>query len=136
MHEQRHQCELLYAQGRIHDAAESFLEIANTINDDMRGDGFIFNWLAGEFWRHGIRIEYLIVAASEFTHRCVTTLEWVGDEASNIKKDDKAVAAYSTALLLGPSSPDTVLTKWASRMLTRGSAHEALCSATKVCSPR
>ena len=72
---------------------------------------------------------------SEFTHRCITTLERIGDEASNLKKHDAAVAAYSTALLLGPTTPNTVLMKWASRMLIRGSAHEALSAAAKVCSP-
>ena len=72
---------------------------------------------------------------SEFTRRCATTLERIGDEASNITKHDEAVAAYSTALLLGPSAPNTILMKWASRMLVRGSAHEALSAAAKVCSP-
>jgi predicted RNase H-like nuclease (RuvC/YqgF family) len=51
-HEQKHQCELLYAQGRIYDAAESLLQMTNTVNDDMRGDKLIFDWLAGEFRRH------------------------------------------------------------------------------------
>ena len=62
------------------------------------------------------------------------TLERIGDEASNIKKHEEAVAAYSTALLLGPSALNNVLIKWASRMLVRGSAHEALSAAVKVCS--
>ena len=48
-HEQKHQCESLYAQGRTYDAAESLLEIVNTINEDIRGDKLIFDWLAGEF---------------------------------------------------------------------------------------
>ena len=72
---------------------------------------------------------------SEFTHRCVTALEGIGDEASNINAHDEAVATYSTALLLGPSSPNTVLIKWARRMLIRGSAHEVLSTAAKACSP-
>ena len=66
----------------------------------------------------------------------MTTLERIGDEASHIKKHDEAVTAYSTALLLGPSASNTVLMKWASRMLIRGSAHEAVSAAAKVCSPR
>ena len=48
-HEQKHQCEFLYSQGRIYDAAESLLELANTLNEDIRGDKLIFDWLAGEF---------------------------------------------------------------------------------------
>ena len=57
----------------------------------------------------GDRIEYFIPAISEFTHRCVTTLERIGDEASDIKNHDEAVAVYSTALLLGPSAPNALL---------------------------
>ena len=61
-------------------------------------------------------------------------LERIGDEASNIQKHDEAVAAYSTSLLLGPSDPNNVLIKWARRMLVRGSAHDVLSAAVKVCS--
>jgi len=57
-----------------------------------------------------------------------------GDEASNAGRRDEAVVAYSTALLLGPTTPNAVLMKWASIMLFRGSAEEALSVATKVCS--
>ena len=70
---------------------------------------------------------------SEFTRRCVASLEGIGDEASNIKAYDQALAAYSTALSLGPSNPNPVLVKWASAMLTRGSVDEALGAAEKVC---
>ena len=52
-----------------------------------------------------------------------------------MKKPDEAVAAYSTALSLGPSAPNAVLVKWASKVLIRGSAHEALGAVAKVCSP-
>ena len=100
----------------------------------MRGDKLIFAWLAGEFRRRafGYSIQSL---PSEFTHRCVTTLERIRDEASNIKNHDEAVAAYSSALLLDPSAPNTVLIKWASRMLVRVSVYEALSATAKVCSP-
>jgi hypothetical protein len=107
--------------------------MANTINEAVRGDKLIFEWLTGEFRRCalGWSIQSL---SSEFTHRCATTLEKTGDEASNIEKHDDAVVAYSTALLLGPSAPDTVLIKWAGRMLIRGSVHEVLGAVAKVCS--
>lgn len=60
-------------------------------------------------------------------------LERVGDEASNAEKQDEAVAAYSTALLLSPSTPNTVLMKWARLILIRRTANEVLNAATKVC---
>ncbi|KAI9571644.1 hypothetical protein HD554DRAFT_1800783 [Boletus coccyginus] len=117
-HEQKHQCESLYAQGRIQSAAECLLEFANTVNDDVKTNKLIIDWLA------------------EFTHRCITTLERVGDGASNAGKWDEAVAAYSTALSLGPTIPNTIMIKWANMILKRGSAHEASGAATKFKVPR
>ena len=84
----------------------------------------------------GIVIEIYLLPP-EFTNRCVTTLERIGDEASNVDKKDEAVAAYSAALSLSPSTSTskTVLVKWARVMLFRGAAHEALNNAIKVCFP-
>ena len=53
-HEQMHQCESLYTQGRIYDAVESLREISDTVNEDTRGDKFIFDWLTGEFQRRAL----------------------------------------------------------------------------------
>jgi len=133
-HEQKHQCGFLYAQGRIHRAAECLFEIANTVGEDVRANKLIMDWLSGEFQRHasGQSIQSL---PSEFTHQCVMTLERVGDEASNAGKRDEADAAYSTALLLGPSTLNAVVMKWADPLLIRGSAGETLKAAAKVCSP-
>ncbi|KAI9571574.1 hypothetical protein HD554DRAFT_2168842 [Boletus coccyginus] len=117
-HEQKHQCESLFAQGRIQRAAECLLEFANTLNDDVRANKLITDWLA------------------EFTHRCIAALERVGDEASTTGKLDEAIAAYSIVLLLGPSIPNAVLAKWAEMMLSRGSADEASSAATKFKVPR
>ena len=134
VHEQILHCESLYFQGRIYDAAESLLAIANTVAEDFRGNKSITDWLTGEFQRRTLT-ESIQSHSSEFTRRCATKLEKIGDEASKIKKHDEAVAAYSTALLLSPSDPDTVLIKWASERLIRDSAHETLVAAAKVCSP-
>jgi len=132
-HEQRYQCESLYAQGRIQGAAECLLEFLNIVNEDVRSNKVIIDFLAGEF-RHralGYSISPLL---SEFTPRCITALERVGDGASNAVNRDEAVAAYSTVLLLSPTTTNAVLTKWASIMLSRGSADEASSAAAKVCS--
>ncbi|KAI9461363.1 hypothetical protein HD554DRAFT_2041443 [Boletus coccyginus] len=117
-HEQKHQCESLYAQGRIQGAAECLLEFADTVNEHVRASKLIIDWLA------------------EFTQRCVTALERIGDEASNAEKPDEAVIAYSAALSLGPTTPNVVLMKWASIMLIRGSADEASSAATKFKVPK
>ena len=48
-HEQKHRCESLYAQGHIGDAAECLLKIANTIDNDVRENKLLTDWLSGEF---------------------------------------------------------------------------------------
>ncbi|KAI9459521.1 hypothetical protein HD554DRAFT_2330921 [Boletus coccyginus] len=73
---------------------------------------------------------------TDFTHRCVTALERVGDEASNARKPDEAVGAYSTALSLDPTVPNAIMTKWANVILKRSSALEVLSATTKFKVPR
>ncbi|KAH0831376.1 hypothetical protein J3R83DRAFT_14039 [Lanmaoa asiatica] len=79
--------------------------------------------------------EYLI-PPPEFTNQCIFTLEITGDEALSSGKHDEALTAYSTALLLSSSTPNTLLSKWASTVLMCGSANEALSAATKFVFPR
>ena len=50
-HRQKHQCETLYADGRIIDAAQVLLEIERTTGDDVKADTLIMDWLSGRF-RH------------------------------------------------------------------------------------
>ncbi|KAF8555339.1 WD40 repeat-like protein [Imleria badia] len=116
-HEQQHHCEALFAEGRIHDAAKSLIGLANT-GDGATPNVRIFAWV------------------SDFAHRCKASLERIGDEASSVEKYDQALEAYSLALSLGPSSPNTVLIKWVNAMLTRGSANEALAAAAKFELPK
>lgn len=59
-------------------------------------------------------------------------MEAIGDEASKMRNRDDALAAYSIALSLGPSTPDGLLIKWATIMLLRGPTNETLNAATKV----
>jgi hypothetical protein len=125
------QYESLYLQGCIYDAAESLLAIATTIGEDIRADKLVVDRLAGEFRRRTLK-ESIQSKASERTHQCATKLERVGGEASNAEKHDEVVSTYSTALSLSPSTPHTVLVKWASVMLVRGSTNEALNAAAKV----
>ncbi|KAF8448832.1 WD40-repeat-containing domain protein [Boletus edulis BED1] len=118
VHEQKHQCEVLYAEGHIIDAAASLLELANTISEDARANELIMNWLA------------------EFTYRCASTLENTGNEALNALKHGKAIAAYSAALSLSQSTSSNLLIKWANTMLSCGTATGALGTAAKFKCPR
>ncbi|KAG8217956.1 hypothetical protein J3R82DRAFT_6127 [Butyriboletus roseoflavus] len=74
-HERKDECETLYDEGRVIDAAICLFTIMNTASEN----------------------------------KCISTLEMCGDEASSAEKRDEAIAAYSTALLLRPSNPDTLL---------------------------
>ena len=69
---------------------------------------------------------------SDFTNRCTSTLEANGDEASKVEEYDNALAVYSIALSLSPSTLRTLLVKWARLILVRGSANKALDVAAKV----
>ncbi|KAI9459628.1 hypothetical protein HD554DRAFT_2295666 [Boletus coccyginus] len=104
---------LMHTSRSINDAAECLLKFANTVNEDVRANKAITDFL------------------TEFMPQCITALERVGNEASNAGNQDEAVAAYSTVLSLGPAIPNAVLTKWATIMLSHGSADEALSAATK-----
>ena len=46
-HRQKHECEILYADGRVIDAANSLLDITKSVNDDVKSDVIIMDWLSG-----------------------------------------------------------------------------------------
>lgn len=49
VHEQKHRCEALYAEGRIVDAASSLLEFIGTTSEVGKADKVIVDWISGEF---------------------------------------------------------------------------------------
>ena len=102
-----------------------------SINEDVTANKLIIDWLAGKFLRRAVEPSFHS-PLSEFRHRCIATLQRAGDEASDTEKRDEAVSAYFTPLLLNPSNPHSLLMKWAKMVLTGGSAHEALNTATKA----
>lgn len=69
--EQRHRCEVLYAQGRINDAAETLVEILNTANEAVRTNELIITWLTGELqWR--TLGEYLTPTIRVYAPMCIS----------------------------------------------------------------
>ena len=46
---QKHECEILYANGHVINAAKSLVDIIKSINDDVKSDVIIMDWLSGEF---------------------------------------------------------------------------------------
>ena len=59
-------------------------------------------------------------------------LEIIGEDAMKAGKHDEAIATYSTALLLSPSTENTLLIKWAKTVLICDSVNNALSAAAKV----
>lgn len=49
---QKHECEALYADGHVIDAAMSLSDITRSINDYVKSDVIIIDWLSGGFHRH------------------------------------------------------------------------------------
>ncbi|KAH0831382.1 hypothetical protein J3R83DRAFT_14045 [Lanmaoa asiatica] len=107
----------------------------NTLSEEVRSNKLIMDWLASEFSYRtlGQSTEFPLL---EFTTQCISTLEITGDEALTSGKQNEAAATYSTALLLSPSTPNTLLSKWASTMLISGSANKTLIAAAKFKLPR
>lgn len=130
----KHQCESLYAQGHINDAVGSLLEMEHTIDEGVRANKLIIDWLAGELRCRAVE-QSIHSLPSEFTHRYITALQRMGDVVSDADKRDEAVTAYSITSPLTPSNPNSVLTEWARIMLIGGSAHETLSAAVKVLFP-
>ena len=52
MHRQKRQCETLYADGHVIDAAQLLLRIVRTATDDVKADATIMDWISGEFRLH------------------------------------------------------------------------------------
>ena len=131
VHERKHHCETLYAEGRIVAAAESLLEVTNDLSEGVRANKLLMDWLTGEC-RCRVSAGSTQCPSTDFTNRCTSTLELIGDEASNVEKYDEALIDYATALSLSSSAPNAILMKWAKLVLTHGTLNDALSTATKV----
>lgn len=129
-HEQKHHCESLYAEDRIIDAAESVLDILTTMSEEVRANKLLMDWLVGESQCRIVYDEGVLFVSTEFTNRCTSKLELIGDETSNV---DEALTAYATALSLGPSAPNALLVKWAKLIIIHDTVDKALGTPHKVC---
>ena len=109
-------CEALYATGRIKQAGESLLDVANTINKDIYMTGPIVTWVSGKLCYRGpvTCIQYLAI---EFLRQCLSTPETGVDTT------------------LHSPSPTLLLREWAKSKLTGSSWREALVTALNVVSP-
>jgi hypothetical protein len=110
---------------------EYLLDIFDIMNQDLKHNELIMNWLEGACLRHFV-LQYPQPLPSEFTNRCISWLRTIGDDASSAENHLEAFSAYSAVLSLTSSSPDTVLVGWARMGLRSHSVDEILGSADKV----
>ncbi|KAG9309331.1 hypothetical protein JVU11DRAFT_10823 [Chiua virens] len=112
-HEQKLECEELYDEGRIFDAAIAFLNMTSAPSKIMKSNKVVVDW------------------QSKFKDQCIMALERIGDEASITGSYDEILSAYSTALSLGPSTSSDLLIKWAKTMFRCSSVNQVLRAAAK-----
>ncbi|KAI5980416.1 hypothetical protein EDC04DRAFT_2618677 [Pisolithus marmoratus] len=105
---QQRLCETLYAEERTTEAVEILLNIIRTSDEDVRGSKETSDWIA------------------DFTKKCATRLEDVGDEVPRSVEHDNGLPQYSTALSLGPPSPAGLLIKWSRDRAGKGLWEDAL----------
>ncbi|KAI6045486.1 hypothetical protein EDC04DRAFT_2598785 [Pisolithus marmoratus] len=105
---QQRLCETLYAEERTTEAVEILLNIIRTSDEDVRGSKETSDWI------------------TDFTKKCATRLEDVGDEVPRSVEHDNGLPQYSTALSLGPPSPAGLLIKWSRDRAGKGLWEDAL----------
>lgn len=79
---QQRLCETLYAEGRTTEVVEILLNIVKTSDEEIQVNKATTDWIAN------------------FTKKCATTLESVGDETFRYVNHDDATTQYSTVLTL------------------------------------
>ncbi|KAI6038673.1 hypothetical protein EDC04DRAFT_1931148 [Pisolithus marmoratus] len=104
-------CETLYAEGCTTEAVKILLNIIRTPEEEIQG---IKDWI------------------DDFSKKCATTLERVGDEAFKSVKHDDAVTQYSTALSLNPPNRADLLIKRSRALAAKGLWQDALQDADEA----
>ncbi|KAF8126000.1 hypothetical protein EV363DRAFT_1298879 [Boletus edulis] len=86
-------CEALYATSRMSEAVQSLQTLSNEFGAEIRASAELSNWL------------------QSFTRRCVDALRTGGDAAMASGKHDEAIARYSAALSVSPTSQADLVVK-------------------------
>ena len=128
---QKQQCETLYGDGHVIEAAQSLLKFAETTSEVVKDDPLIGAWLPREFCHNKVE-KSVRFQLSGFTDKCIMGLEKIGDDASKAGNRQETLVAYDTALCLGPSTPNTILDKWGRTMLCHSPTGKVLDVAVKV----
>ncbi|KAI6144914.1 hypothetical protein BKA82DRAFT_4168036 [Pisolithus tinctorius] len=111
---QQRLCESLYAEGRAMEAVEIFLNIIRTSDEEILRSKANADWIV------------------DFTKKCTTILQHVGDDAFGTGKHDSTIAQYSSAFPLCPPSPAGLFIKSGRARATRGLWEDALQDANNA----
>lgn len=60
LHEKKHECETMYAQGRVYDASRCILDITETMSEELKQNRLLIDWV------------------EEFMERCVSSIRMIG----------------------------------------------------------
>ncbi|KAI5982354.1 hypothetical protein EDC04DRAFT_1833915 [Pisolithus marmoratus] len=106
---QQHLCDTLYAEARTAEAMKVLLNIVRSSEDkEIQGSKATVEWIA------------------DFTKKCATTLEHVGDEAFGSAQHGDGLLQYPSALSFSPSSPAGQFIKWSTARAAKGLWEDAL----------
>ncbi|KAI6042189.1 hypothetical protein EDC04DRAFT_1023591 [Pisolithus marmoratus] len=104
---QQHLCETLYAEERTSEALEILVNIIRTSNE-VRGSNATASWIA------------------DFTQKCATRLEDVGDEPFGSANHNDKLTQYSTALPFSPPSPSSLFIRRSRARAAKGLWEDAM----------
>ncbi|KAI5986440.1 hypothetical protein F5J12DRAFT_898764 [Pisolithus orientalis] len=111
---QQRLCEVLYAEDRATEAVEIFLNIIKTSDEEILRGKENANWVAN------------------FTKKCATTLEHIGDQAFGSGEHEDAITRYSAAFPISPPSAAGPFIKWSRARAAKGLWEDALQDANNA----
>ncbi|KAI6019085.1 hypothetical protein EDC04DRAFT_2607655 [Pisolithus marmoratus] len=107
-------CETLYAEEHTSEALEVLVNIIRTSNK-VHGSNTTADWIA------------------DFTQKCTTRLEDVGDETFGFAKHNGESTQYSAVLPLSPLSPSSLFIRQSRAWAAKGLWEDALQDANAIC---
>jgi len=121
----------MYAAGHS-EVAEPLSTVVETLGEEVLTEEVTTGWDPGMPSYDQSGLSCIEVLTSDLVHKCLTTLESVGDVAVRSKNHKRAIVQYSTALSLNPSNPMGLLVKRSNARATLGMWEDALKDADEV----
>ena len=104
----------------------------NTLSEEIQSSEMATKWITSEYLSFGDMWNET-TRPSDFTQKCIVTLENNGDQAIAREKYQKATTYYTAALTLDPRKAEGLSFKWTEAKLQVDSWIEILRDADEVC---